>query len=100
MRLRELVGHDEQDVGTTRRDRLFLDEDHEGVGQHAVVRHRLGGRRSASRPPGVHVGDVHQHARRGRFCGSTNVRMFVTPSGPKNSSRFGDASQCLVSLTS
>jgi hypothetical protein len=27
------------------------------------------------------------------FCGSTNVRMFVTPSGPKNSSRFGDASQ-------
>src|SRR5438046_94463 len=33
------------------------------------------------------------------FCGSTNVRMFVTPSGPKNSSRFGDASQCFVSLT-
>ena len=29
--------------------------------------------------------------RRG-FCGSTNVRMLVTPSGPKNSSRFGEES--------
>ncbi len=27
------------------------------------------------------------------FCGSTNVRMLVTPRGPKNSSRFGEASQ-------
>jgi len=26
------------------------------------------------------------------FCGSTKVRMPVTPSGPKNSSRFGEAS--------
>src|SRR5688572_22722528 len=26
--------------------------------------------------------------------------MFVTPSGPNTSSRFGDASQCSVSLTS
>src|SRR5580765_7883013 len=34
------------------------------------------------------------------FSGSTKVRMFVTPSGPKNSSRFGDASQWSVSLTS
>ena len=28
------------------------------------------------------------------FCGSMNVRMLVTPNGPKNSSRFGEASQC------
>ena len=34
------------------------------------------------------------------FCGSTNVRMLVTPSGPKNSSRLVDASQCAVSFTS
>src|SRR5215207_1624239 len=34
------------------------------------------------------------------FSGSTKVRMFVTPSGPKTSSRFGDASQCSLSLTS
>ena len=30
------------------------------------------------------------------FCGSVKVRMLVTPSGPKNSSRFGEASQWLV----
>ena len=29
-------------------------------------------------------------------CGSTNVRMLVTPSGPKSSLRFGDVSQCFV----
>ena len=27
------------------------------------------------------------------FSGSTNFRMLVTPRGPKNSSRFGEASQ-------
>src|SRR5262249_22089599 len=32
--------------------------------------------------------------------GLTNVRMFVTPSGPNTSSRFGEASQWSVSLTS
>jgi hypothetical protein len=39
-------------------------------------------------------------ATRVEFCRSTNVRMVVTPSGPKTSSRFGDASQWSVSLTS
>ena len=39
-------------------------------------------------------------ATRVRFSGSTNVRMFVTPRGAKNSSRFGDANQWSVSLTS
>jgi hypothetical protein len=32
--------------------------------------------------------------------GSTNVRMLVTPRGPKNSSRLVDASPCSRSLTS
>src|SRR6476620_7490095 len=35
-----------------------------------------------------------------RFCGLTKVRMFVTPSGPKTSSRLGEASQWSVSFTS
>jgi hypothetical protein len=45
------------------RSELSLDEDHEGFGQHAVVRHRLrralGLHRAHER---VHVGDVHQHS--------------------------------------
>ena len=36
---------------------------------------------------------------RALFCGSTNVRILVTPSGPKNSRRLGEASQCLTSFT-
>src|SRR6266542_6433859 len=39
-------------------------------------------------------------ATRVRFVGSTNVRMLLTPRGPKNSSRFGEASQWSVSFTS
>jgi len=35
-----------------------------------------------------------------RFWGLTNVRMFVTPIGPKTSSRLGEESQWAVSVTS
>jgi hypothetical protein len=39
---------------------LRLDEDHQGVGQHAVIRHRLGGRLGLHPGhEGVHVGNVH-----------------------------------------
>jgi hypothetical protein len=55
----------------------------------------------ASCAPGVSIaamtasmsGTSMSRATRFRFVGSTNVRMFVTPSGPKNSSLFGEPSQ-------
>jgi len=73
---------------------LRLDEDHQGLGHHAVIVHRLGPWASASPHGRVHVGPRPwtPHSRR-------VLRVDERPdvgdaNGPKNSSRFGEASQC------
>ena len=81
-------------------DELRLDEQDEGIGPNAVVGHRVGtslGLHHSLR--GGHVGNVGKHRPRFGFAGSRKVRT-VMPRGPNISSRFGDASQCALSLTS
>ena len=70
--------------------RLRLDEDHEGLGQHAVVGHRLarlrllhGGHHD------VHVGHVHQHPDAVRVLGVDERPDVRDSKGTKNSSRLG-----------
>ena len=68
---------------------LRLDEEHQALGHHAVMLHRLGSAAVciAAITASMSATSMSTATRVG-FCGSTNVRIFVTPSGPKNSSRF------------
>lgn len=44
------------------REALCLDENHQALGHHAVMRHGLGSRPGLHRAhDGVHVGNVHEH---------------------------------------
>jgi hypothetical protein len=74
--------------------KLRLDENHQALGHHAVICHGLGSRLGLHRAHyGVHVGNVHEQCNSGRVLRVDERRMFVTPRGPKNSSRFGEVSQ-------
>lgn len=69
----------------------LFDEDYQGLGHDAVVLHRL------ARCPGLHRGHEGFHAIRIGICvglyGLRKLPTLVTPKGPKNSSRFGEARQ-------
>ena len=65
--------------------KLRLDEDHQGFGQHAVIRHRVGHRLGLHRShDGIHVGNVHEYRHPGRVLRVDERPDVGDPEGPED----------------